>query len=210
MKKLFIKPINRAIELKNQITRISIENVNVYRNLAFNYEDNFIYSIDNLPLKIEKDVLMIINPLNISLNESKLIKLLYKNLEISKSNDYSEEIKLFEVKLMELIEKITENSVIPINYNERIDIQKIFSSIGLSYMESEDYLENVINYIKLYNEYFNSSLVISFGLVNLLNKNEQELLNLELVHLQIKLVDIDFKNEIIKYNIILDEDLCEV
>ena len=81
MKKIYINPINKLITLDKEIYSLEVENISLFREMVFNYKDAFIYSINNNPENIEKKVLIIQNPLAISVNDSKFIKLLYKTLK---------------------------------------------------------------------------------------------------------------------------------
>ena len=73
-----------------------------------------------------------------------------------------------------------------------IDINKILGMYQLNLKENKNYnyLECLVNYIRLNVELNNYSLIISFGLIRVLTKKELELLKKELQLLNISIVDI--------------------
>lgn len=96
------------------------------------------------------------------------------------------------MKYLKLLDELIYQTNYELYYDGEIDINKILGMYQLSLKQNKDnnYLEFLVNYIKLNIELNDSSLIISFGLIKILTKNELELLKKELKLLNISLVDI--------------------
>lgn len=172
MKKIFFKLLDYKFDIDKEISIISIENPILYRSLSLNIYENIIYSINDTIMDLNKHSLIILNPFNITLNETKLIKYLYKDLEKELLNNEAEDLSTVETYLLNIVEKLSINTNIPIDYSEIIDINKLLSSLNIKYKDCENYLETLVYYIKLTNEIYQNSIIISFGLLFLLEKKK--------------------------------------
>lgn len=208
MKKIFFKPLDYKFDVEKEISIISIENPILYRLLSLNIYDNIIYSINDIVMDLNKHGLVILNPFNITLNETKLLKYLYKDLEKELINNEIEDLSVIETYLLNIMEKLSINTSIPIEYNETIDINKLLNSLNIKYKECDNYLETLVYYIKLTNEISQNTIIISFGLLFLLENNEIELLKKELSILNINLIDIQFNSQNNLKDVIIDTDWC--
>lgn len=208
MKKIFFKLLDYKFDIDKEISIISIENPILYRSLSLNIYENIIYSINDTIMDLNKHSLIILNPFNITLNETKLIKYLYKDLEKELLNNEAEDLSTVETYLLNIVEKLSINTNIPIDYSEIIDINKLLSSLNIKYKDCENYLETLVYYIKLTNEIYQNTIIISFGLLFLLEKKEIELLKKELMILNINLIDIQFNSQNNLKDVIIDDDWC--
>lgn len=208
MKKIFIEPINYLMILDKYVKRVILEDSKLYQMISLELEKNVVYSINDKVEILEKKALLLYNPFQINLNETKLLKSLYKKLENEIRVKFSQKLNIIENSLLNFFDDLTMDEVIPVEYNEDVDIQKLFSSFGMCYKSSDNYLERLVNYIKVYNEVFGNTIIISFGLLNLLNKEEVLLLEKELQYLNINLIDISFVNKNIEKDLIIDDDWC--
>ncbi len=207
MKKIYIEPINYVLKLENPIDKIYIDNQVIYRTISLKLSDNFILSINNNNADLEKNTLIIYNPFELNINDPKLIKALYKKLELKILSPLNETFNSIETKLFEFINELTFDEM-PLDFEKEIDLKKLFSCLGILYYESEDYLERLVNYIKVYNDVFKNSFIISFGLTNLLKEDEEQLLTRELKLLNINLVDIIFCQKNKQNTLYIDDDWC--
>lgn len=209
MKKIFIKNINQSIVLNENITSIYIENSIIYRELGINIYDCIIYSEDDNVKDFEKKSFIIYNPFEININDSKILKFLIKKIEKEIKQKYLNEIYDIESILFEVIEKSSLDLSVPITFSETIDISKLLSSLSITFMqETECYLELLINYFKILIEFCSVSIIVSFGLINTLTKEEYQKLSEELKMLNLHIFDINFQPKYVKDSIIVDEDLC--
>lgn len=136
MKKVYVKPINKVIELNKNVNSIIIESPSLLRSIYFDLNNNIIYSINNIPFELEKIACVIKSPLDLDLNEVKIIKNLYKKLEKHIIEEKFEKLNIIESKLFELIDEVIEDTIIPVECNEKIDIQKLLGSLSIAYRES--------------------------------------------------------------------------
>ncbi len=210
MKQFFIKSINSLVKMDDYIEEISIEDSANYRNIYFKLLDEIIYSENNNVIDIEKKGLIIRNPLDLNLNEKKLINALYKELNHS-LNDVNKLIfNEIESKLMELVDYLSSDFDYSIDYNNEIDINKLFSSIDVRFNEIEfdNYLEMLVQFIKIYNSVLSIKCVVSFGLFSILSKNEIELLKKEIKSMDLTLLNFECKSKTNVKSLIVDSDYC--
>ena len=208
MKKIFFKQFNFLIEFDKNIKKCNIESSSIYRETAINIKDLITYSSDDIPLDVEKNAFIIHNPYIFNINDTKNLKYLYKNLEINIKKNFLNDVIKLESDVLELIEIITNDFDFPLDYNENIDLQKLFVSVGLEFKEPTTYIEKLVYYIKLIKEINKISLIISFGLLNLLEENEIDLLEKELIINEIVLIDFNLSHKNANVDIIIDQDWC--
>lgn len=211
MKKAFIKQINELIVFEKMINQIIIEDSIIYRNIVFNEIYNIILSENNTILDNKKSILYIINPLELDINDKKNLSLLYKELLIHTNDEVKQIIGSIEKEILDLFEILSINSNCDLTFQEELDINKLFSIYQLSYSQkSKDaYLEYLLSYIKINTKVNNYKLIVSVGLLNLLNNEEIDLLEKELRILNIHLLDISaYSNRLIQSYLIIDKDQC--
>ena len=117
---------------------------------------------------------------------------LYKKLMKYINSNLQEHILLIENEIFKLFDELSYQTNYDLNYDGEIDINKILGMYQLNLKENKNYnyLECLVNYIRLNVELNNYSLIISFGLIRVLTKKELELLKKELQLLNISIVDI--------------------
>lgn len=208
MKKMHFKSLNYTITLDEPIKGISIEDPSIYRDIALNIYNEIIYSIDDKLFDLEKESIIIYDPLNINLNDIKLLKGLYKKLEKEIHFSFEDKLNNIEKDIFEIVEMLSNNSELSLDYSPLIDVSKLFSSVNIQYRRYETYLENLLQYFKAYYDIYSTNVVISFGLVNCLTNKEIESLKKELIYLGINVLDISSTNKSTVSSLIVDEDWC--
>lgn len=209
MIKLFIESIGKTLEIENGIYQIIIENPITYRNIVLNVDAKIILSNDNKVLDLTKEAIIINDPLGIDINDSKILKSLYKLLEKTINEKYSNDIYEVEKALFNLAEELIISSNCNLDYEFQIDISKVLSSVGIKYKYSNDYFTNLLEYIKISLKLFSKSIFIIFGLSNVLCEEEINILNNELVKINSSVIDISFSSVSTKNtSLIVDEDWC--
>lgn len=210
MKQFFIKSINSLVKMDDYIDEIVMEDSLNYRNIYFNLIDEIIYSEDNNIIDIEKKGLIIRNPLELSLNEKKLLNSLYKTLISSIDDENKQIINEIEEKMMELMDFLSCNVDFSIDYNNEIDINKLFASIDLKFNEIEynNYFEMLVQFIKIYNSILSIKCIVSFGLFSILSEEEIEALKKEIKSLDLTLLDFECNNKTNVKSLIIDTDYC--
>ena len=209
MIKLFIDSIGKAFEVENGIYQIIIKDPVIYRKIALDIDSEIILSVDDKTFELMKESIIIYDPINIDINDTKIIKSLYKLIEKRLHESFNKELFRLEEILFNLSEELVLSSNFEIDYDPQIDISKLLSSLGIKYKISSDYYTNLLQYLKINIELFSKKLFIIFGLSSLLNSKEMEMLNYELILLNASVVSISYSsisNE--KIELILDEDWC--
>lgn len=211
MKKIFINQINHLIEFDEPIKTLKFNNVKNYREVAFDITNSLIFSIDNVEKSLDSNGLIIKNPFEIDLNEKKLLTAIYKKLQMRFSDQQLNYIQKIEEYSFKLFDELLEDVDYHMEYNESIDIVKLFSNFNISFpvIEYENYLDLFSTYCKLNSLYNNTKIIISFGVTSLLTKEELKLLETELELNDLVLLDIIFNNQYnSNYDLIIDEDWC--
>lgn len=209
MIKLFIDSIGKAFEVENGIYQIIIKDPVIYRKIALDIDSEIILSVDDKTFELMKESIIIYDPINIDINDTKIIKSLYKLIEKRLHESFNKELFRLEELLFNLSEELVLSSNFEIDYDPQIDISKLLSSLGIKYKISSDYYTNLLQYLKINIELFSKKLFIIFGLSSLLNSKEMEMLNYELILLNASVVNISYSSiSHKKIELILDEDWC--
>ena len=191
IKKIFIKQLNQIIIINQPYIALKFSDAECYREFCYNIGNSIIYSINNEEENCS-NILFIKDPMNIDINNKKILTALYKKIIQYIDLNLKEHISLIENEIFKLLDELIYQTNYELYYDGEIDINKILGMYQLSLKQNKDnnYLDFLVNYIKLNIELNDSSLIISFGLIKILTKNELELLKKELKLLNISLVDI--------------------
>lgn len=210
MKKIHLVSLNKTIELIDTISVITIENPIYYRSIVYNILDEIIYSGNDVPIDIEKYSLIIKNPFELNVNDSKMIKLMYKKLDSCISDNDKLNLNLISESIRRFIFELSYDLDVPIDMSESLDVAKLFASVDLKFVDStyESFVELILKYIKIYSMFTNLHIVFSFGLLNLITEEEIQMLEKEASLLDIKIVDFLIKKENSKCAMIIDKDWC--
>lgn len=211
MKKIFIKPLNRLCDFDDKLLVIKFEDPIIYREFTFDIINNLNYSKNNSIIDLEKYGNVIYNPYDLNLTEKKLVNVLYSILQNHIKDNEIKIINEIEKNLIELLNVLFQKVSVPFEYNEGIDVSKLFLSIGVRYpiVSKASYFENLLLYIKIYVEVLYIKCFITLNLTNLLSSEEQNKLKLYLKELDIVLIDcfVESKNN---SNLIIDSDWCSI
>lgn len=209
MKKVFVKPIDYLIEFDEAIKILKFTDVKVYREFCFNLVDSLIFSIDNVEKVIDTYGLIIRNPYEIDLNEKKLLTAIYKKMQAKFTDTQLGYIQKIEEYSFKLFDELLEEEEYHLEYNESVDMTKLFSNYNISFpiIEYSNYLDLFFTYCKLNSIYNKTKIVITFGISNLLTDEELKLLTVDFELNDIVLLDIIFDNNE-KKCLTIDEDWC--
>ena len=211
MRKVFIKSLQKLIDIDLSIVRILIEEPLCFREISCNLLENIVYSENDEVIEISKKSMIIYNPYQININDSKILKHLYKKIEKNILENHSDNLANLENVFFNLLDDIIEKDEYHIDYHPTIDISKLLLSVNVNVIEPtyENYIERLIQYLIL-NKEINSSIniILSFGLLNILTEEETEVLDTFLRDMEITLIDFSFKQKNITSTLIVDEDWC--
>ena len=212
MKKIFIESLNQVVCFDSTIKSLKFKSKSNYRQISFNLFNELIYSENDVILDLNKCSLIIYNPFQISLNEKKLITGMYKELEKNIKDDEKKIIQKIEEYSFNLFDDLSLNVDYQFEYNEEIDVGKLFQTFNIRFPEIDysNYLELLTNYMKLNSIFNKSKVIISFGLISLLNDEEALLLEKELAYNDLILLDIFYIDDNVNENkdLFIDDDWC--
>ena len=218
MKLLKIKNISKDFIIDvGSIYNINVESLSYYHKLIFSvlYEDSsyFTYSENYAEKNLSKYALIIVDPMNIDPNSKKILTALYKKLQSSISEEDRNTVDKVNSINLELLNKISLNMDLPMDYETDLDLTKILTLYKFSFqIEVENYLHKLVTFIKANLEVFSYNLIISFNLLPLLNESEIELFQQELKLLGLSLINVQLvrktSNKIVD-SVTIDDDLCE-
>ena len=209
MIKVFINSINVKVELDDNIKSIQIENPIVYRKIMMDFEEEVIVSYNDAIID-DKHILLLNDPFNINLNDSRLIKALYKNLESKIFDGERQIIFNIENNFFELIDSLNLKIDSNIEYDETVDLLKLFAAFNVKLREFsyETYIDNLIDYIRLYIDLTNTQIILSFNLLKILSNDEIEILRCELKNFNLYLLDLSIEETKDIKSIVSDSDFC--
>lgn len=210
MKKILIKSVNELVYLNDSISLILIENPILYRNLAYDLRNEIIISDEENVLDIDKCGLIIYNPFDLNLNDSRLIKLMYKKLDKLRTEQHNIMIAELNDSIRDLVYDLSLNLDVSVDIGSDIDFQKMLSAIDLKFVDPtfESFVEMFIKYLKIYLMFTNIKIVFTFGLLQLFSEDELNEIKKEVLLLDIKIVDFKIQQKNIKSSIVIDKDWC--
>lgn len=212
MKKLFLKSLNQLIEFENPVKRLRFISKDNYRQMAFNFNEEIVFSINNEIIDISKYGLVLQNPFSISLNEKKLLNGLYKELEAKINEKSIIKLSSIEKEAFEMFNDILNDIEYPFEYEEKINVNKFLGTFDIKFPEIDysNYLNLICDYVKLYSIYCKTKIIISFGLLSLINDDEVKLFEKELAYNDLILLDVSYfgDEQRKEKDLIIDDEWC--
>lgn len=205
-----ISGIDEIISIKDSYTPIFVRNKTIFKSLALEPLENIILFNDNRIIELDKYVTIISDLFKIELNDNKIIKSLYKKIEINIDKYYEKEKRIINELILELI-SYNQIEFGNLEFNNTLDIGKLLSNYSIKYEEvsKDNYLNYILKYIKIQAELLGIKAVITYGLINLLNADEISQIAKELDNIGVILVDIiPGETERMINSVEIDEDYC--
>ena len=212
MNKVFLKSLNQLIEFENPVKRLRFISKDNYRQMAFNFNEEIVFSINNEIIDISKYGLILQNPFSISLNEKRLLNGLYKELEAKIDEKSIIKLSSIEKEAFEMFNDILNDIEYPFEYEEKINVNKFLGAFDIKFPEIDysNYLNLICDYVKLYSIYCKTKIIISFGLLSLINDDEVELFEKELAYNDLILLDVSYfgDEQRKEKDLIIDDEWC--
>lgn len=215
--------LEKIIEIKNKrVTEWIIESPELFSqylielSLQIDGESGrFVLSENDKEMDFSKYATIILNPLEISLNDKKIISKVYSQLkEIAVNETYymrtKEVLSLFQQYLLEL----EYNCDVMLHINEDVDLQGIFKLFGIKIEEDPlSFFERLLEYIRIQNVILGKMLIILVNIRSYLTEQQLKDFFLFIQYNEIEVLMIesfqrDFTNATNKY--IIDKDKCEI
>ena len=208
---LKLEDLNKVIEIDEQFLTIRVENIEYYKKLYFNYESLILFYKD-IKLIPYKEINVIKNPLELNLDEKKIINKLYSYLMKFSNNETNDKLSMIDKLIIELISILEENTNFNLEYNDTVTIDQILSIYKVKVDDKSfggDYLEKIIAFLKFNHEVMNYNLFLFFGLQHYLSKDELKVLKHEILSYDLKIIDIMIYNtNLSDFDLIIDNDMC--
>lgn len=210
MMSIYLKDFNCRCDLQKAITKICFEDPKMYRNFFSNISERIIISNNDGAINIKKKCLIISDPFNIELNDKKIITELYKLMKISMSDEQIKMLMEIESNMISLLEEVILAMDCNIDYGSDFDATKLFSLFQVCFkkVEYNNFLEFLIDYIKINIEIYDIDIVITNRLISILTEEEYQLLKKELILLECKVIDFEIKDNSINNDYLIDNDWC--
>ena len=201
-----------VVENKKIFTELIMELTNQINGL----DGDFVLSSNLKQLKMEETTDIVIDLFKFDLNQKKIISKLYNQLKTTAvEEEYYIGLTYLLGEINSYIEKITLTTKHPLTYSQDIDIASIFKLADVKLeISHEPFLEKLISYLNIMQEFCNISLFIFVNLKCYLSKEEVHLLYQHIFYNKLNVLLLentmqDEKYEQEKYRII-DIDLCEI
>lgn len=198
-----------------------IENAREYRKVCLelfdeingNQNSEFVLSQDANILQMSKEVLLFCDYFSLDINNKKIINEINSRVgNYLQTYDFVEKLCQINKLILEINDEVLDNFDFKISYDEEFGVDKLLKISNYKISESNDFLEKILAYIKIFSSLKPIKLVVFFGLAQFLTKEEINLLakNIEYLGLAILLVERnDCKLENFQ-RILIDNDLCEI
>lgn len=164
-------------------------------------------------LKMNKAVIFITNPIGVSCNDKKIILRIYNDIKDICNEKYINEITLLNAQIVELLEKVSFDISLPLDYALDMNIVGLLKLYETKVdSEGVDLLEHIVSYIKLMHQVCKISVFIFVNLKSFFTQEELDQIYVEAKYEHVQIVDIESadcfgKVKTEKY-MILDKDLC--
>ena len=181
-------------------------------DISYAGEGNFVLSLDNKVLSMEKTAEIIINPFNVDFNTRKIQSKLYEEL-IEGGNIYVEEKSMIQSLTIDYLDKLIQNvSYEMITSNIELDLLRLFKMYDVRLEpQCNSILETLIEYTKVLSRLLRKKFLILINICNYLDVDAVK----ELAHmcayqklnlLFIERRETDFQFPVKTY--IIDKDKC--
>lgn len=178
-------------------------------------DGRFVLSNDENEMDLSKVADMILNPLELDLNEKKIINKLYSEfIKASVSEVMYEKTTELTRYIADYIMDLEENANYTVQFSDRLDISVLLKAMDVKYEEIEEsLLEHLTRYIKLVVALLDVKLVILVNIRSYLNDRQYEALIQEIKYQEIKALFIENQERAcvkggLRY--IIDKDGCEI
>lgn len=218
--KLIYSEYDIDIELSvDKVNILCIENRTVFSecimelwNQCKSKDGKWLLSDKGNDLQVSKNVTSILNPVGLDLNDRKLLKILYQNMEADiYENKY---LKLGEINssIVSYIDEIVDRQPYAIEFDYNVSVADLLKIYNVRFSEEMDsLLELIITYVQLWHRVANIKVFVFVNLKTYLDNNQviqlYEMLKYEQVF--ILLIEANYTGKLDGENVkIIDKDLC--
>lgn len=210
MRKVLLKSVKELLYLEEPVTLVAIENPIYYRNLAYCLDNEILLSENDQPLDLDKYGLFIRDPFDLNINDPRLIKMMYKRIDKSRTDEINRKLMLINKEINDVVYELSLNLDVAVDIGSEIDFHKMLSAINLHFVDPtfESFSEMFIKYLKVNSMFSSIKVVFSFGLFSVLSKDEISEITKEVELLELNIVNFEIQKNDIKSTLIIDKDWC--
>lgn len=208
---LYCNSINTSLRIASNYQSINFTSPIIYRNFIYSFFSETSLYVNDKEYDLSSNCLIISNPLSIDINDKKNLNSLYKLLSMYNNNSFKEAISKIDNHFYEIISMLSNYIDVKLDFEESIDLSKLFSSYQLHFdtEEFKNYLSYLLQYISVNYQLHKYTLTITFGLSNILSPCELREFIQELAYKEIFLLDISLNSNIIENCLLfVDDDMC--
>lgn len=185
--------VDNQIEVSNEYIRcIEVENNNYFWRIVNNLNNycNQSENIDELIVKENFDIDLLVDYFNISSNSKKYITNILKHIENNLYDDYYEKIRKNYNKIIDIFSGIIYDLDLPLNINNDFSINKLLKLMNISIKDTNDLLQNILTYIEI-SMLIQQKTIIFINLKSYLSKAELTELYKYCIYNKVKVLLID-------------------
>ena len=219
---LFIDPIE--IE-NNKINIVIVEHQHLFTKFIAEIftqindgSGSFLLSQDGKKLDFSKNMDIVVDVFNLTVNQKKVINKLHSSLLTSaqESEHYLMTSELF-TNINVYLDAIIQDQSLAVTYNEALDIAGIFKAADVRFAEEQEYLsEKLIDYMEVMTEYCNIECFAFVNLKSYMSETELKDFYRDVLYKRFKVILLESRTDSEIYGLkdlenilILDKDLCE-
>lgn len=198
-----------------------VENAKEYRKICCEFFDefngvqnsDFVLSEGIELLQMSKNILLFSDYFSLDINNKRIItEINNKVQDYLKEYDCMEKICQINKMILEINDEILNNFDFKVSYDEEFGVEKLIKISNYRISQSNDFIEKLMAYTKIYVSLKPVKLVVFLGLAQFLTNDEIQTLmkNIEYLGVGVLLVERnDCKLESFQ-RILIDNDLCEI
>lgn len=205
----------------DKIPVLIIENKQLFRNVLYSFlneshDEYFTFSENFKPFEFNKQGFFISNPIELDLNNKKLITKINSYLSNTVNNEFLPELSNVHQSIYDLADKLVAYSSFDLLYeNIEIDSSDIVKLLSFKInCEEQTLAENLISFILLLHSYLKINIIVVANFYVYFSPEEAEQIfkTLTLNHINILLIEQSLPSHISAFESlhILDNDLCEL
>lgn len=192
----FGKVINQ-LTIDSFVTSLNFQNRNEYIDFYYSLlnkdSDSVFITLDNKRIDLSKESFFLESLFSFDLNEKTNLKSLYKNAEASLTDKENEEFAKINERIFKFLSELYPENKLETIFSERVDIADLLSLFKYRYLnECSNLVEYFCSVLKMISMLRKMKIVFLNGILKLFTNEELKLIDEELKHLYLFLIDVDY------------------
>ena len=176
-------------------------------------EGTLVFSQEGKICALAKEGLLIRDLWSVDVNQKKLLTGVLKQLTAMVQDEYYTEIAELNCRIGELLEHLTQDSMLPLEWDLPSDALPILKAFGVRLEVSEDPFERLVDYVRLSREFLHIHFLVLIGIRSFLSENACDALCRDLSAAGIAVLFVEPSCRSLPENgnrLVIDEDHCEL